>query len=76
MWEDYGDAFLSILKDYFRCYTSNRKEDSNYLENLKVLIPKLLELNPNIDTMLFSSSDKVIYKIEKRESTEGIKSLI
>lgn len=75
-WEDYSDAFLSILRDHFRGQTSNRKEDSKYLENVKVIIPKLLELNPNIDAMLLSRENEVIYKSELWGSTEGIQNLI
>ena len=76
VWENYSDAFLSILRDYFRSQTSNRKEDLKYLDNVKEIIPKLLELNLNIDAMLLSRENEVIYKSERWGSTEGIQNLI
>ena len=76
VWDDYSDAFLSILREYFRSQTSNRKEDSKYLDNVKAIIPRLLELNPNIDAMLLSRENEVIFKSERWGSTEGIENLI
>ncbi|MHA2039068.1 MAG: helix-turn-helix domain-containing protein, partial [Promethearchaeota archaeon] len=76
VWDDYSDAFLSILRDYFRNQTSNRKEDLKYLDNVKEIIPKLLELNPNIDAMLVSRENEVVYKSERWGSPEGIQNLI
>ncbi|MFX1324352.1 MAG: leucine-rich repeat domain-containing protein [Promethearchaeota archaeon] len=77
VWEDYSDAFLSILRDYFRNRTSKRKEDAKYLDNAKAMIPKLLELRPSyIDSMLLASSNEVLYKTKGWGSSEGIIQLI
>ncbi|MHA1988505.1 MAG: hypothetical protein ACW98D_17885 [Promethearchaeota archaeon] len=76
VWENYSDAFLSILRDFFRNEKSKQNVDLKYLDKIKGLIPKLLELNPEIDSMLLSSVDEVIYKTERWGSAEGISNLI
>lgn len=76
IWENHSDAILKIIRYYFRHQKSIQYSDSVYLEDAKEIIPNLLKLNPNIDSLLLSSSNEVIYKTELWESTEGIRNLI
>lgn len=76
VWENYSEAFLSILRDHFRNQKLMQNADLKYLDNVKAIIPKLLELNPNIDAMLLSKENEVIYQSERWGSTEGIQNLI
>ena len=73
VWENYSDAILKIIRDYVKLA---KDADSNYLERVKEILPSLVNLNPNIESMLISSSNEVIYKTEQWESTEGILNLI
>ena len=76
IWEDHSDAVLKIIRYYFRHQKSIQHADSKYLEDVKEIIPNLLKLNPNIDSLLLSSSNEVIYKSERWESIEGVNNLI
>jgi hypothetical protein len=76
VWEDYSDAVLNTIRNYSRNQKSMKNADSKYVEKVKQLIPKLLELNPNIDAMLVSREDEVIYESEQWGSTEGTENLI
>ncbi|MHA2183216.1 MAG: leucine-rich repeat domain-containing protein [Promethearchaeota archaeon] len=76
VWENYSEAFLSILRDHFRNQKSMQNADSKYLDKIKGLIPKLLDLNPDIDSILLTNSTKILHKTERWESTEGISNLI
>ncbi|MHA2039067.1 MAG: leucine-rich repeat domain-containing protein [Promethearchaeota archaeon] len=73
VWEDYSDAILTIIRDYIKLA---KDADSNYLERAKEILPSLVNLNPNIDSMLLFSVNDVIYKTERWESTKGISNLI
>ncbi|MHA2130749.1 MAG: hypothetical protein ACW99L_12310, partial [Promethearchaeota archaeon] len=69
VWEDYSDAILRIIRDYVKLA---KDADSKYLERAKKILPSLVNLNPNIDSMLLFRANEVIYKTERWESTEGI----
>ncbi len=73
VWEDYSDAVLTIIRDYVKLA---KDADSNYLKRAKEILPTLVNLNSNIESMLVSSSNEVIYKTEKWESAEEILDLI
>jgi len=75
-WENYSDAFLSILRDHFRNQKSMQNADSKYLEEVKDIFPTLVNLNLDVDSMLLANSNEVIYKTEQWGSTEGIQNLI
>ena len=75
-WEDYSDAILTIIRFYFRSQQASKHADSKYLESAKEILPSLVNLNPNIESMLLSSFNEVLYKTEQWESTEGILNLI
>jgi hypothetical protein len=72
-WEDYSDAIITIIRDYVKLA---KDADSNYLERAKEILPSLVNLNPNIDSMLLFSANDIIYKTDKWESTKGISNLI
>ena len=62
VWENYSDAFLSILRDHFKNQKSMQNADSKYLEEVKEVIPNLIDLNPDIDSMLLASSNEEFIK--------------
>jgi len=76
IWKDHSDAILNTIRYYLRHQKSIHHAESKYLEDVKELIPNLLKLNPNIDSLLLSSSNEVIYKTKRWKSTEGILDLI
>lgn len=76
VWEDYSEAILNTIRYYFRSQKSIQETDSKYLESAKEILPSLVNFNPNIESMLLSSSSEVLYKTEQWESTEGILNLI
>ena len=76
VWENYSEAVLSTIRYYFRNQKSIENADSKYLENAKELLPSLVNLNTNIESMLLTSTNEILYKTEQWGSTEGVPNLI
>jgi Leucine-rich repeat (LRR) protein/transposase-like protein len=76
VWEDYSDAILNVIRYYFKNQTSIQNVNSTYIDNIEKVISTFIRLNPDIDSIVLTTSTKILHKTERWVSTEGVSNLI
>ena len=75
IWLNYSDAMLDAIRYYFKSQKSIQRTDPKYLDNIERVI-KLVSRNPDINSVLLTDSNEIIYKNNQWESIEGVHDFI